>query len=54
MPDLFDLYLDKVENLEWSFALQCSLHGLDDVEMENHLGCRCPYGLYGYLEEIED
>jgi hypothetical protein len=47
----FDSYLEAVENLDWGFSLTCSLFGVEEVEMEGILGCRCPYGLFGYLEE---
>jgi hypothetical protein len=47
----FDLYLDAVENLDWNFGLTCSLFEVNEDEMEDALGCRCPYGLFGYLEE---
>jgi hypothetical protein len=51
MPDLFDIYFEAVENLEWSFSLTCSALGLDAAAMADHLGCDCPYGLLGYVEE---
>lgn len=52
MDNLFDIYFDAVENLEWSFALTCSLFDVDEQEMTSKLGRKCPYGLLGYLEEM--
>jgi hypothetical protein len=51
MPDLFDVVSEAVENrMDLNFGLLCSIAGVDEDEMENSLGCRCEYGLLGYLE----
>lgn len=46
----FNIYLNAVENLEWNFSLMCAFFELNEAEMEQKLGCRCEYGLFGYLE----
>lgn len=51
--------VEKLDNelilsLEEIFNRVCDEFGLDGATIAAALGCRCPYGLIGYLSESDD